>query len=105
MSSVSLVLSVLRLHQLAHLFHGDLAPRNIVVPLLSSSPSSPSTATASPSPTPKPRLIDLGHAEEHEQPCTGRTCAEVRQLVRELALEPLELDEVGRRAASEGLVW
>ncbi|GAA5846713.1 hypothetical protein JCM9279_003422 [Rhodotorula babjevae] len=103
---VSLVLSVLRLHQLAHLFHGDLAPRNVAVPPpTSSSSSSPSTSTASPPSTPKPRLIDLGHAYEHEQPCTGRACAEVRQLVRELALEPLELDEVGRRAASEGLVW
>ncbi|GAA5923223.1 hypothetical protein JCM3775_007470 [Rhodotorula graminis] len=103
----SLVLSVLRLHQLAHLVHGDLAPRNVVVPPPSSSPSSPSISpsTRPPRPSPTPRLIDLGHAAEHDQACKGRECAEVRQLVGELALEPLELDEVGRRAASEGLLW
>lgn len=55
---------------------------------------------------PRPRLIDLGHAEEHEQPCEGRKCDEVRQpLVREQGLEEPELDEVGRRhsAAAQGL--
>ncbi|GAA5905556.1 hypothetical protein JCM8208_005770 [Rhodotorula glutinis] len=104
---IALVLSLLRLHQLAHLIHGDLAPRNVVVPPppSSSSPSPASPSTPPPPSSPTPRLIDLGHAYEHEQPCTGRTCPEVRQLVGELRLEEREQDEVGRRAAAEGLVW
>lgn len=105
------MLSLLRLHQVARLSHGDLAPRNVVLPPRPSSALSPSPSTsarASPPPapsTPAPRLIDLGHAEEHAQACAGRACPEVRDLVGELGLEERELDTVGRRAAAEGLTW
>ncbi|BGP51574.1 hypothetical protein JCM10450v2_007521 [Rhodotorula kratochvilovae] len=86
---ISAVLSLLRIHQRAHLVHGDTEPRNVVVPI----------ATVGSS----PRWIDWANATVHAR-CRGEECGEIRDVVGDMRLEEEEVVEIGRRAREEGLL-
>ncbi|GAA6054103.1 hypothetical protein JCM3770_006174 [Rhodotorula araucariae] len=88
---VALVVALMRLHQIGHIQHNDIAPRNVVV----------STA-----PGAQPRIIDFTSAAPGHECCSGSNCHEVNMLIHELHLKhDADLEEIGRKAAAEGLKW
>ncbi|GAA6046779.1 hypothetical protein JCM3770_005639 [Rhodotorula araucariae] len=88
---VALVVALMRLHQIGHIQHNDIAPRNVVV---------------SNAPGAHPRIIDFTSATPGHECCSGSNCYEVNRLIHELDLtHDADLEEIGRKAAAEGLEW
>ncbi|GAA5902889.1 hypothetical protein JCM6882_009153 [Rhodosporidiobolus microsporus] len=86
-----LFLSLLRIHQIAHLHHGDPSPANAVV--------------ATDSDAALPRWIDFGHARTGHD-CPGSGCGELEDLLYDLELDgESERAELAVQAVDEGLRW
>ncbi|GJN94064.1 hypothetical protein Rhopal_007128-T1 [Rhodotorula paludigena] len=90
---LSLFVSMLRIHQRAHVQHGDIAPRNTV--FKAPTPSDPLGS---------PRWIDWGSTEPHEA-CAGVRCGELDTLLGELDLSDEAIDEARTQAQADGLTW
>ncbi|GAA5822163.1 hypothetical protein JCM11251_004878 [Rhodosporidiobolus azoricus] len=82
-----LFFSILKLHQIGHVIHGDMKPYNSVVPRPKDAPKT------------LPLWLDLGHAEEHNS-CAGQGCKEMEQVLR-----MLDLNKLGERARLKGMAW
>ncbi|BGP43725.1 hypothetical protein JCM10449v2_007770 [Rhodotorula kratochvilovae] len=97
---VSLVVSLLRIHQRAGILHGDAAPRNAVLPAA----NSPKETDEMRAPALPPRWIDWVNAEQHPH-CDGRRCPEIVELVAEMRLGDDGVERVARAAEERGLAW
>ncbi|BGP51955.1 hypothetical protein JCM10450v2_007915 [Rhodotorula kratochvilovae] len=97
---VSLVVSLLRIHQRAGILHGDAAPRNAVLPAA----NSPTETDEMRAPALPPRWIDWVNAEQHPH-CDGRRCPEIVELVAEMRLGDDGVERVARAAEERGLAW
>lgn len=88
---ISLFVSLVRLHQLAHVQHNDIAPRNVVVDA--------DNATSA-------RWIDWSLAKVGHE-CGGSGCYELRQAAGEMDLydEGGLAEDLQARLATEGMRW
>ncbi|GAA6054088.1 hypothetical protein JCM3770_006167 [Rhodotorula araucariae] len=92
---VALVVSLVAIHQTAGLTHGDVAPRNVLVP---AHPRSDSTSA------PAPRWIDFTAAEPHPE-CQGRACREIKMLMLTLGLKGKAEEAVAQLSRERRLRW